>query len=117
MKNLSNIHQVAASVKLLRETHSYERELIANLLGLNIKEYSKLERGSRALNLEHLCILADFYRVRKSVVLDYGNPNHQETNEAIQSTLAQLETSTKWLKEIQEKIEVMQMKLSKKKSA
>ena len=91
MKNLSNTQQVADSVKLLRETHSYEKEKIATLLGLNVKEYGKLERGSRALNLEHLCILADFYKVRKSVVLDYGNPDNQDTNEEIETTLAQLE--------------------------
>jgi len=117
MKNLNNIQQAAASVKLLRETHSYEKEQIAVLLGLNVKEYGKLERGSRALNLAHLCLLADFYKVRKSAILDYGNPDNQDTNEAIQDTLAQLEISTKWLKEIQDKIAVLQMKLNKRKTA
>jgi len=117
MKNLSNIQQSAASLQLLRETHSYEKEQIAALLGLNVKEYGKLERGSRALNLAHLCILADFYKVRRSVILDYGNPEIQDTNEAIQNTLTQLELSTKWLKEIQDKIAVLQMKLNKRKSA
>jgi transcriptional regulator with XRE-family HTH domain len=117
MKNLNNMERIADSLRLLRENHNYEKATIANLLGLNAKEYSKLEKGSRALNLEHLCILANFYKVRKSVVLDYGSTDRPETNEAIEATLKELEVSTKWLKEIQDKIAVMQMKLDKKRSA
>lgn len=117
MKNLSNTQQVADSLRNIRESRSLDKLTVASHLGLNVKEYGKLERGSRALNLEHLCLLAELYKVRKSVVLDYGNPDRQDTNEAIEAALAQLELSTKWLKEVQEKIEVLQMKLNKKRSA
>jgi transcriptional regulator with XRE-family HTH domain len=110
MKNLNNNQKVAASLQLLRETHSYDKAEVGTLLGLNVKEYCKLERGSRALNLEHLCILSTFYKVRKSAILDYGNPNREDTTEAIQDTLRQLEASQKWLKEIQNKIALLQMK-------
>ncbi|MET3113973.1 transcriptional regulator with XRE-family HTH domain [Pedobacter sp. CG_S7] len=117
MKSLSNTSELAESLQLIRESHSYDRITVANMLGINLKEYIKIENGNRVLNLEHLCMLANIYKVRKSVVLDYGNPNHQETNEAIEATLQELEISSNWLIEIQEKIALLQMKLNKKISA
>ncbi|WP_432712692.1 helix-turn-helix domain-containing protein [Pedobacter sp.] len=117
MKNLNSIQQVAESLVLLRETHGYDQEAVATLLGLNVKEYSKLERGSRSLNLEHLCMLASFYKVRNSVILDFGRTDRQDTTEEIQSTLAEIEKAQFWLKEVQDKIAVLQMKLNKKKYA
>ncbi len=114
MKNLSSNQKVAASLLLLRETNAYDKAEIGTLLGLNVKEYCKLERGSRSLNLEHLCILSTFYKVRKSAILDYRHQEGRGTTEAIQNTLHQLEDSQRWLKEIQNKIAVFEMSVNQR---
>mgnify|MGYP003544477042 CR=1 FL=1 len=117
MKNLNNTAKIASSLRRLRESHEFEGNMIASILGLKEKEYSKLERGSRELNLYQLCILSEFYKIRKSVVLDYGNPKNKETNEEIRAINEEIAASAKWLNTIMGKISVCEMKLNKKISA
>ncbi len=114
MKNLNNNQKIASSLQLLREMHTYDKAEIGTLLGLNVKEYCKLERGSRSLTLEHLCILSTFYKIRKSIILDYKNPDRKDTTDKIQDALRQLEDSQRWLKEIQSKMIALQIKANQR---
>ncbi len=113
MKNLSNSAKVASSLRRLREERGYDAEKVAALLGLKEKEYNKLERGTRELNLQQLVLLAEIYQVRNSLVIDYGNAKHVNTNEKIEFTLKELEIASQWLNLIQTRVAELELKLEK----
>jgi transcriptional regulator with XRE-family HTH domain len=113
MKNLSNGVKIASSLRRLREEHGYEVERVCTLLGLKEKEYHKLERGTRELNLQQLCLLADLYQVRKSQVIDYGHPKYVDTTEKIQSILKELEIATQWLNLVRSRVLDTELKTEK----
>lgn len=117
MKNLNNTAKVASSLRKLRERYEFDGKMIASVLGLQEREYSKLERGSRELNLYQLCVLSEFYKVRKSVVLDYGSARNKTSNEKIEAVREEIAAADKWLNTILEKISLCEMKLNKKISA
>ncbi|MBG6236366.1 transcriptional regulator with XRE-family HTH domain [Pedobacter sp. CAN_A7] len=113
MKNLSNSVKIASSLRRLREERGYDVEKVAFLLGLKEKEYNKLERGTRELNLQQLCLLAELYQLRKSLVIDYGNPKNLDSNEMIEFTLKELEIATQWLTLIRKRVAELELKIDK----
>jgi transcriptional regulator with XRE-family HTH domain len=114
MKNLSNSVKVASSLRRLREDRGFDVEKVAAILGLKEKEYNKLERGTRELNLQQLVLLAELYQVRNSLVVDYGNPKNVDTNEKIDFTLKELEIATQWLNLVQERVAELELKIEKR---
>lgn len=114
MKNSSNSVKVASSLRRLREDRGYDVEKVSAILGLKEKEYNKLERGTRELNLQQLILLAELYLVRNSLVIDYGNPRNINSNEKIEFTLKELEIATQWLNLIQERVAELELKLEKR---
>lgn len=114
MRNLNKSVKIASSLRRLREERGYDVEKVASLLGLKEKEYNKLERGTRELNLQQLCILAELYQLRKSLVIDYGNAKNMDSNEKIEFTLKELEIATQWLHLIQGRVAELELKIEKR---
>lgn len=108
---------MANTIRQLREKNSYDEATVATALKISVREYKKLERGMRGINLVHLCHLSDFYQIRKSLIVDYGNKKRVDTNVAIEAALRELEVTTKWLSTIREKIAILEMRVEKKISA
>jgi len=62
----------------LREDKDMNQSQVAELLHTSQTVYSRYERGSRTIPVEHLMILADFYGV--SVYYILGRTNVRELN-------------------------------------
>lgn len=62
----------------LREDKDMSQTQIAELLFTSQTVYSRYERGVRTIPVEHLLILADFYRVSTDYIL--GRTNEKTTN-------------------------------------
>lgn len=57
-------------IRLLRNEKKYSQEQMANLLGINQKAYSKIERGKTKLNYERLCQLAKIFDLTLSELIN-----------------------------------------------
>ena len=64
-KNLS----VETSLKDLREDKDLKQKEIANILGIDQRQYSLYERGIRSLLLNQLITLAEFYNTSIDYIL------------------------------------------------
>lgn len=53
----------------LREDHDMSQKQIAEILGIQQTVYSRYERGSQTIPLQHLITLAKFYRVTTDYLL------------------------------------------------
>ena len=53
----------------LREDHDMKQQDIADYLKIQQTVYSRYERGFQTIPLEHLCALADLYRVSVDYIL------------------------------------------------
>ena len=62
----------------LREDKDVNQSQVAELLHTSQTVYSRYERGSRTIPVEHLMILADFYGVSVDYIL--GRTNVRELN-------------------------------------
>ena len=62
----------------LREDKDMNQSQVAELLHTSQAVYSRYERGSRTIPVEHLIILADFYGVSVDYIL--GRTNVRELN-------------------------------------
>ena len=58
----------------LREDHDLKQEEVAKLLGIQQTVYSRYERGSRTIPLEHLVKLAELYQVSVDALLEHWKP-------------------------------------------
>jgi len=117
MKNSNNSLKIASSLRRLREDRGYDVEEISVLLGLKEKEYNKLERGTRELNLQQLCMLADICEVRNSQVIDYGNTENVDADEKVEFTRKELGIAKQWLYLIQKRVAELEVKVQKKKKS
>ena len=59
-------------LKALREDNDYSLKQIADILGIAQSTYSQYERGTRALPIESLIMLCNFYHVSPNYLLDWG---------------------------------------------
>lgn len=57
-----------------REDHDLKQVEIAELLGIQQTVYSRYERGTRTIPLEHLVKLAEFYQVSVDDLLEHWKP-------------------------------------------
>ena len=62
----------------LREDHDLTQTDVASLLKIRQTVYSRYERGSQNIPLEHLLFLADYYRVSTDYIL--GRTDKPEIN-------------------------------------
>ena len=57
----------------LREDKDLKQEVIAQLLGTSQTQYSRWERGERAIPVEHIITLARYYKVSTDYILGLTN--------------------------------------------
>ena len=60
----------------LREDHDMKQQDIADYLKIQQTVYSRYERGFQTIPLEHLCSLADLYRVSVDYILGRTDDPH-----------------------------------------
>ena len=53
----------------MREDHDLTQSAVADLLGIAQTVYSRYERGFQTIPLEHLLVLADYYKVSTDYLL------------------------------------------------
>ena len=54
----------------LREDHDLSQAEVARLLHIQQTVYSRYERGFKTIPLEHLLVLADYYRVSVDYIME-----------------------------------------------
>lgn len=57
----------------LREDMDMTQQQISDILGIQQTVYSRYERGYQTIPLEHLIVLADFYKVSSDYILGRTN--------------------------------------------
>ena len=62
----------------LREDHDMNQTQVAKLINTSQTVYSRYERGFQTIPVEHLLILADFYKVSTDYIL--GRTNNMKIN-------------------------------------
>ena len=62
----------------LREDMDMTQTQIADILGIRQTVYSRYERGFQTIPVEHLLVLADFYKVSADYIL--GRTNNKTIN-------------------------------------
>lgn len=60
-------------LKDLRDDKDLSQEAIGDLLGIQQTVYSRYERGFQTLPVEHLLVLADFYKTSTDYILGRTN--------------------------------------------
>jgi len=66
-------------VRNLREDHDLTQTVIANYLNITQRAYSRYETGERAIPVETLAKLADFYGTSVDYLIGRTNIFHQKT--------------------------------------
>lgn len=73
-------------IKFLREDNDLTQSYLAKILNISQRAYSHYESGTRAIPLETLCQLADFYNTSTDYLLERTNekkpykPTKKKTN-------------------------------------
>ena len=57
----------------MREDADLKQSTVAQYLGIQQTVYSRYERGYQTIPVEHLIVLADFYKVSVDYILDRTN--------------------------------------------
>ncbi|MGJ1419793.1 helix-turn-helix domain-containing protein [Sphingobacterium spiritivorum] len=57
-------NKITAKLRALRASHQYTQEYVAAELNISQKAYSKIERGTTSLTINHLTKLATVYNVK-----------------------------------------------------
>lgn len=60
----SNMNDLSAKIRSLREFHQYKQEYVASVLGISQSGYSKIENGEIwNVNLQHILKIAELYKL------------------------------------------------------
>lgn len=79
MDEVTNL-SVARKIKLLRESHNYTQNYVADFLGISQNTYSLIERGITKLTVQTLHELCRLYKVR---ITDVVSEVPIESNQAL----------------------------------
>lgn len=82
-----NLHD---KIKVIRLSKNYTQNFLADELGIDVTNYSRLERGEASVSVERLQKIAKILGVSTSFLLDDVEEGNENSNEILKEILSEI---------------------------